>query len=71
MRFTASFKKFLDKSRKVRELSIRHGVYPIAEEEALILYTISLEKAVTMHGVNVVEVGSDADTPACGSSRQL
>ncbi len=57
------FSNFIKECRRIREESLSCGAYPIAEEEALILYAITFEKAVLMKGVNVVEVGS-----GCGYS---
>lgn len=58
-----SFSQFIMKCREIREKSFQYGAYPVTEEEALIMYTITFEKAVSMKGLNIVEVGS-----GCGYS---
>ncbi len=57
------FSRFICISREIRENSFQCGAYPITEEEALIMYTIALEKAVLVKGINIVEIGS-----GCGYS---
>ena len=57
------FSRFIRISREIRENSFQCGAYPITEEEALIMYTMALEKAVLLKGINIVEVGS-----GCGYS---
>lgn len=57
------FSSFIRESRRIREFSLRSGAYPIAEEEAIIMYTVTFERAALLKGLNVVEVGS-----GCGYS---
>jgi len=49
-----SFSQFIMKCREIREKSFQYGAYPVTEEEALIMYTITFEKAVSMKGLNIV-----------------
>ncbi|OYT31882.1 MAG: hypothetical protein B6U94_01630 [Thermofilum sp. ex4484_79] len=59
----STFASFLEESRKIRDISLKYGAYPISEEEALIIYSVVYERAILLKGINVVEVGS-----GCGYS---